>query len=72
MANLTHRSDPAEDTGHFEPRIGNLRLDYVLPSYGLRVLGSGVFWPVVGEKGSEWIGATDHRMVWMDLEIPER
>jgi endonuclease/exonuclease/phosphatase family metal-dependent hydrolase len=71
-ANLTHRSDPAEDTGHFEPRIGNLRLDYVLPSYGLRVLGSGVFWPVVGEKGSEWIGATDHRMVWMDLEIPER
>jgi endonuclease/exonuclease/phosphatase family metal-dependent hydrolase len=70
-ANLAHKGDPAEDTGSFGPRVGNLRLDYVLPSHGLRVLGSGVFWPVPGEAGSEWIDATDHRMVWMDLEIPQ-
>jgi endonuclease/exonuclease/phosphatase family metal-dependent hydrolase len=69
-ANLTHKSDPAEDTGQFEPRIGNLRLDYVLPSHGLRVLGSGVFWPTAGEPGFDWLEATDHRMVWMDLEVP--
>jgi hypothetical protein len=68
-ANATHRTDPAEDTGNFGPKIGNLRLDYVLPSHGLRVLGSGVFWPKPGEPGAEWLDATDHHMVWMDLEV---
>jgi endonuclease/exonuclease/phosphatase family metal-dependent hydrolase len=66
-ANLTQKGDPAEDTGSFGARTGNLRLDYVLPSHGLRVLGSGVFWPMPDEAGAEWIDATDHRMVWMDI-----
>jgi endonuclease/exonuclease/phosphatase family metal-dependent hydrolase len=68
--NLEHKGDPAEDTGDFGPKIGNLRLDYVLPSHGLSVAGSGVFWPSPGEPGFEWLDASDHRMVWMDLEIP--
>jgi endonuclease/exonuclease/phosphatase family metal-dependent hydrolase len=68
-ANLTHKGDPAEDTGSFGPRVGNLRLDYVLPSHGLRVVGSGVFWPMPGEVGSEWLDATDHRMVWVDIDL---
>lgn len=67
-ANLTHKGDPAEDTGSFGARIGNLRLDYVLPSHGLRVVGSGVFWPAPGETGYEWLDATDHRMVWVDID----
>jgi endonuclease/exonuclease/phosphatase family metal-dependent hydrolase len=71
-ANLTHRGDPAEDTGMFEPRIGNLRLDYVVPSHGFVIAASGVFWPAPGEAGADWIDATDHRMVWMDLEAPPR
>ena len=68
-ANLEHKGDHAEDTGTFGPRIGNLRLDYVLPSHGLRVAGSGVFWPAPGETGSAWLDATDHHMVWMDIEL---
>ena len=44
-----------------------MRLDYVLPSRGLRVLRSGVFWPGPGGQGADWIDATDHHMVWLDL-----
>lgn len=65
--NLSQRGDPAEDTGAFGPRVGNLRLDYVLPSTGMRIVSSGVFWPAPGQPGAEWIDATDHHMVWLDL-----
>ncbi len=66
-ANLQHRGAPAHDTGSFGPRVGNLRLDYVLPSVGLSVITSGVFWPPPGEVGNDWIDASDHHMVWVDL-----
>ena len=66
-ANLTHRGDPAEDTGDFGAKVGNLRIDYVLPSTGLRVVDSGVFWPAPGQTGADWVEATDHHMVWLDL-----
>jgi endonuclease/exonuclease/phosphatase family metal-dependent hydrolase len=65
--NLAQHGDPAEDTGDFGPKVGNLRLDYVLPSTGLRVVGSGVFWPAPGDTGADWIGVSDHHMVWLDL-----
>lgn len=66
-ANSKHRGSPRHDTGDFGPRVGNLRLDYVLPSVGWQVSGSGVFWPKSGEPGHDWLDATDHRMVWVDL-----
>ncbi len=66
-ANLKHKGAPEHDTGSFGSRVGNLRLDYVLPSVGLSVITSGVFWPVPGEAGAEWIDASDHHMVWVDL-----
>jgi endonuclease/exonuclease/phosphatase family metal-dependent hydrolase len=66
-ANLKHRSAHQHDTGNFGPKVGNLRVDYVLPSVGLKVLNKGVFWPKQGELGSEWLDASDHRMVWVDL-----
>ena len=65
--NLAHKGNAAHDTGDFGPRIGNLRLDYVIPSQGFLVHGSGVFWPTPDEAGADWIEATDHHMVWMDL-----
>lgn len=68
-ANATHRGDPAEDTGDFGPRVGNLRLDYVLPSVGLRTTGSGVFWPAPGSPEAELAAASDHRAVWFDLSF---
>jgi endonuclease/exonuclease/phosphatase family metal-dependent hydrolase len=65
--NTGQRGDPAKDTGDFGPKVGNLRLDYVLPSANLRVVASGVFWPKAGEPGSAWIDASDHHLVWVDL-----
>ncbi|ODS62517.1 MAG: endonuclease [Arenimonas sp. SCN 70-307] len=64
--NAGHRSSPAHDTAQFG-RNGNYRVDYVLPSVGFTVQDSGVFWPAPGQPGAEWLDATDHRMVWLDL-----
>jgi hypothetical protein len=69
--NLEHRGDPAEDTAEFSPRAGNLRVDYVLPSRQFAIVDSGVFWPLPGEPGSEWLDGSDHRMVWIDLRLAE-
>lgn len=68
--NRSHRGDPATDTGEFGPRVGRLRLDYVLPSRGFALAGSGVYWPRPGEPGSALIDASDHRLVWVDLQLP--
>ncbi|WP_197526914.1 endonuclease/exonuclease/phosphatase family protein [Pirellulimonas nuda] len=69
--NGAHRGDPAADTANFGGEgYANLRVDYVLPTRGIRVIDGGVYWPVAGEPGAEAIGATDHRLVWLDLELP--
>ncbi len=65
--NTRHKSSAAHDTAQFGARNGNFRVDYVLPSVGLPLQASGVFWPAPGEPGTEWLDATDHRMVWVDL-----
>ena len=68
--NDMHRGHPALDTSDFnDERTGNLRLDYVLPSKGLRVTGCGVYWPAEGEPGHELIDASDHRLVWVDVAL---
>ena len=30
-------------------------------------LDAGVFWPKRGAPGSDWVTASDHRLVWVDL-----
>ncbi|HUG62901.1 MAG TPA: endonuclease/exonuclease/phosphatase family protein [Methylomirabilota bacterium] len=48
----------------------DLRVDYVLPSRaGFSILGGAVFWPAAGEPGAALISASDHRLVYLDLEI---
>lgn len=69
-SNLTHRGDPAYDTAVFGDPPGNLRVDYVLPSNDIRIADSGVYWPLSTEKGAELLDASDHRLVWVDLDIP--
>ncbi len=71
-ANETHRGDPSHDTSDFanDQRVGNLRLDYVLPSRLLEIVDSGVFWPLPAEDGQAAITASDHRLVWVDLRFP--
>lgn len=59
--------DAARDTARLGER--SLRLDYVLPSRGLRLLGSGVFWPAAGEPLAEAVAlGPPHRLVWVDLD----
>lgn len=70
-ANASHRGDASEDTGNFGPKIGNLRLDYLLPSAGLRATASGVHWPVPGTPEHTAAAATDHHLVWVDLVLEQ-
>lgn len=59
--------------------LRGLRLDYVLPDAGWRVVSSGVFWPAEGEPGRAWIAdargreradwCSDHHLVWVDLAL---
>lgn len=68
-ANLQHRGDPAQDTADFNDQsVGNLRVDYVLPSKPFRVTAAGVFWPHPSLPESELVTASDHRLVWIDLQ----
>lgn len=67
--NLEHKGNPATDTGEFNAEhVGNMRLDYVLPSATLKVADCGVYWPAEGEPGHDVIDASDHRLVWVDIE----
>jgi len=64
-----HRGDDALDTVDW-PRVGRMRVDYVLPSSDLRVLDSGVFWPAPDQPGyADALAASRHRLVWVDLAL---
>jgi hypothetical protein len=72
--NLEHRGDPAQDTADFNPAVGNLRVDYVLPSTELPIVASGVFWPLTSDPLFRLVGnhpfpVSDHRLVWADLQV---
>lgn len=70
-SNAAQRGDPAFDTGDFPDAVGggpgNLRIDYVLPSRNLQVLGSGVFWPASHAPTHTLVSFSDHRLVFVDL-----
>jgi hypothetical protein len=73
-ANAAQHGDPRFDTADFNDRsAGNLRVDYLLPSMGLRVCGGGVFWPKQSDPGAKLVWgdqpppSSDHRLVWIDL-----
>lgn len=58
---------------------GNLRVDYVLPSDGLRLAGSGVFWPHPDDPLYRLVAidgrnraSSDHRLVWVDIELESK
>jgi 3-phytase len=83
-ANLNHRSDPQFDTADFSDTApGNLRADYVLPSWNMKIERSAVFWPVQADPlsrlsgvfdGVKWgpVGGfptSDHRLVWADVRV---
>ncbi|MCO8122467.1 endonuclease/exonuclease/phosphatase family protein [Stieleria sp. TO1_6] len=49
-------------------RNGLMRVDFVIPSRGINVVDSGVFWPAEQDPTSDWIKATDHRIVWIEVQ----
>ncbi len=71
-ANAAQRGDPAEDTGDFGSRVGNLRLDYVIPSRHFAQRDGGVFWPAANTPEAALLTASDHRAVWLDLRLSPR
>ena len=51
---------------------GGMRIDYVLPSVDLELVGGGVFWPSPEEDPEGHAlaeAASDHRLVWVDLRL---
>jgi hypothetical protein len=75
-ANETHLGDPAFDTADFSDfDLGNLRVDYVLPHKRLRIVDAGVFWPLSTDPLFALVGtfpfpSSDHRLVWIDVQVP--
>ncbi len=74
-----HAGRSAGSPGHPERATaefgGGVRVDYLLPGRGLEILDGGVFWPAAeedpeGHRLAE--AASDHRLVWLDLKLPER
>ena len=75
-ANRAHQGDPRHDTADFDDRsVGNLRVDYVLPSRGLTIRGGGVVWPRSDSPWARLIDprtSSDHHLVYLDLDWPPR
>jgi len=62
-------SDPALDTVDWpetESYPGNLRVDYLLPGQGIKIIASGVDWPVTPPDAG--FGSA-HRPVWLDFTL---
>ncbi len=69
-ADQGHAGPNALDTVDW-PRVGRLRVDYVLPSADWQVIDAGVFWPAEGAPGhAQAVTASRHRLVWVDLLRP--
>lgn len=74
-ANSRHKGDPALDTANWPAADGpgNMRVDYVLPAQGLRILDAGVLWPAPEDAFAPTVAAASrHRLVWVDLDWPAR
>ncbi|MCC6511142.1 MAG: endonuclease/exonuclease/phosphatase family protein [Pirellulaceae bacterium] len=74
-ANLRHMAPPENDTADFsDGMVGNLRVDYVLPSRNLKLVASGVFWPSGSQPSvkpdvlKKLLDASDHHLVWIDVQ----
>ncbi|WP_441347492.1 endonuclease/exonuclease/phosphatase family protein [Shimia sp. MMG029] len=74
----TRLQDPLAESGPTvdwrEPRPGDLRVDYLLPSADIRVLEAGVFWPKAPDPDARLlvfnkVRASRHHMVWADIEF---
>ena len=64
------RTGSSTTSNRFHTATFSLRADYVLPSKaGFNNLGGAVFWPTGGSPGANRLSASDHRPVYLDLEL---
>ncbi|RZQ66090.1 endonuclease/exonuclease/phosphatase family protein [Amycolatopsis suaedae] len=69
-ANTTHCGPARLDTGDFaDTTPGNMRVDYVLPSWGLVPWRAEVFWPVPGSPLARLNDTSDHHLVRVDALV---
>jgi endonuclease/exonuclease/phosphatase family metal-dependent hydrolase len=72
-SNLKQKGNPKHDTADFNDEVvGNLRVDFVLPSSNCLVVASGVYWPTqeqLKDIDPDLVDASDHHLVWVDIEI---
>ncbi len=65
-----HQNHPTADWPE-DPGPGDLRVDYVLPSDGITLSASGVYWPDAGDPAAtNAAAASRHRLVWIDILPP--
>lgn len=67
--NNEHVGEHKHDTSQWHPTVGNMRVDYAIPSSNLTVRDSAVFWPPPEEPHADLVTATDHRLVWVDITL---
>ncbi|MBP6977347.1 MAG: endonuclease/exonuclease/phosphatase family protein [Bacteroidales bacterium] len=71
LKNPRRHSDNLGNPWH-DTSIWGLRIDYILPSTGIRVVNSGVFWPEEADSLYYLVRdqvSSDHFLVWMDLAL---
>ena len=68
-ANQGHEGEHKHDTSQWAPHVGNMRVDYAIPSSNLTVEDSAVFWPHPDDDYADLVTATDHRLVWVDVTL---
>lgn len=62
--------DSALDTALYDG-LGGLRVQYILPSRDVQVLGAGVIWPPDSDpQAATLTTASRHRPVWVDIAVP--
>jgi 3-phytase len=74
-ANTRQRGLAERDTADFaDGSVGNLRVDYVLPSRDLKPVRAGVFWPATSDPLARLVvmdpvASSDHRLVFLDVAL---
>lgn len=63
-----HPTSPQHGVSTAKFARNEIRVDYVLPSSNLNVVRSAVVWPDAQTDLGKRARATDHRMVWVDIE----
>ncbi len=64
------RSGASTASNKFDTSTFGLRVDYVLPSQlGFHIVDGAVFWPLGNDEGASLVTGSDHRPVYLDLQL---